>query len=464
MSVAAASWTSTAKGQAEPPPSAPAPVDTPIVTPSKRVHVFIDRRHEFGGDLISEDTHRIVVKRDGEEREFLKGQVLSIVPLLAAPDGKIGHIHLRDGSTIHAQIIEDGLDGVVYEAAGIRLTVPREKVFRTTLEVVFEVRYDALRAGLKPTDFPGRLALCQWLFDEQRYELAQSELRALLAQEDVPEAASLLRQCQAQLALGTTDAAKARGARSNSGATDDGPPSNRNTLPDRILTQEEVNVIRVYELDFAKPPPVFIERETITELIEKYGSSSLIPPDMEGRNRIYSADAREVARLMFDLKAREFYPRIRVGGEPQSLATFWHKVHDAWLIPNCTTSKCHGGVDAGGFFLHQRNYKDDQVRYTNLLILLKSRFADGPLIDFDDPRSSLLVQYALTPGEARHPHPPVRGWKAVFVPTSRRLLEETERWIRSMYVPRPEYPVDYTPPLLDAVDQPSSAANTKPSR
>jgi hypothetical protein len=33
------------------------------------------------------------------------------------------------------------------------------------------------------------------------------------------------------------------------------------------------------------------------------------------------------------------------------------------------------------------------------------------------------------------------------------LLQDTLDWIRSMYQPRPEYPVKYVAPKLDAVDQ-----------
>jgi len=55
--------------------------------------------------------------------------------------------------------------------------------------------------------------------------------------------------------------------------------------------------------------------------------------------------------------------------------------------------------------------------------------------------------------EARYPHPDVKGWKPIFTGTARALKADTMKWIRGMYKPRPEYPVDYEPPMLDAIDR-----------
>jgi hypothetical protein len=54
---------------------------------------------------------------------------------------------------------------------------------------------------------------------------------------------------------------------------------------------------------------------------------------------------------------------------------------------------------------------------------------------------------------SRYPHPPVPAadgradlWRPTFRnAVDRRFIEATE-WINSMYRPRPEYPIEYTPP------------------
>ncbi len=425
-----------------------------------RVYIFIDHKHEAAGTVVSDDPHDITVTTPSGPRTFAKGQVLAVIPLLDNPGGAPGIVQLRDGSTFRANIREDSFEGVTHEAAGIVTKLPRSRVYRTVLEVPFDERYQRLKGAISQSDSIGWFGLCKWLFDSKRYEMARDELRAYLAKHDAPAAADLLRQSEAQLALtprggAPDDSPPTDGGTSAAGSTDL-VPSARETLPDRILTDDEVNIVRVYELDLRRPPPMFIDRATIQQLIERYPDSNMIPADAEGRLGLFSADAKAIARLMFDLRARDLYPQIRVGGEPAALAVFWHRVHDAWVMPNCATSRCHGGMHAGGFFLHHNNFKTDNVRYTNLLILLGSRFEKGPLIDFDDPRESLLIQYGLPRVDARHPHPDVRGWRPVFVPTARKLRADTEEWIRSMYQPRPDYPVDYQPPVLAAPDAPAA--------
>ena len=75
------------------------------------------------------------------------------------------------------------------------------------------------------------------------------------------------------------------------------------------------------------------------------------------------------------------------------------------------------------------------------------------LIDWDDPARSPLLQMALNRSDSLTPHPDVgsgpgsRGWRPVFRSTEDRRFQLAVEWIRSMYRPRPEYPIDYQPPL-----------------
>ena len=112
------------------------------------------------------------------------------------------------------------------------------------------------------------------------------------------------------------------------------------------------------------------------------------------------------------------------------------------------------GLHAGRFFLHTGNAKDQRIRYTNLLALLEFEVDGKKVVDFEDPPSSLLVQYALPRTMARYPHPQVNGWKPVFSKSTPQLLNDTLEWIRGMHRPRPEYPVEYRRPDLNAPDKP----------
>jgi hypothetical protein len=96
-----------------------------------------------------------------------------------------------------------------------------------------------------------------------------------------------------------------------------------------------------------------------------------------------------------------------------------------------------------------RNSSDDRVRYTNLLILDRLKLdPEWPLINYDKPEDSLIIQYGLPRDLARKPHPLVDGWKRVFGPTTPKLMDGTVEWIKAMMQPRPEYPVKYEPPKL----------------
>lgn len=238
------------------------------------------------------------------------------------------------------------------------------------------------------------------------------------------------------------------------GSTSLGPPNPRDLLPKDLLSPGDVNLIRVYEMDFSDPPAIRIQPEGVRQLILRYGSSSLLPATTQERNELYGKPPLQIARLMFDLKARDLYSYIEVQEDPPSLARFRTRVHNSWMIPNCATSRCHGGVQAGEFFLYTGNATDARVRYTNLMTLLNYQVDGKPMVNFEAPADSLLIQYAMPRQMARFPHPDVKGWAPVFKSGTPQLLNDTVEWIRGMYQPRPEYPVQYKPPKLDAPDKP----------
>jgi len=423
--------------------------------PRRRVHLIIDRLTEIGGVVLDEDETTIVIDDGGRVRSFPKTRLLRVVPLVDPEPGQLGVVRMRDGGEFRGIVLADGFDGVHLEVAGIQSFLPRASVLQVLLEESDLAKYQRFREAIPAGDHMRRLALCRWLFDRRMYLEAQLELRLLIDEFDLGEARRLLTMVEAQLAL-----ERPRGE--DPGWSLDGPGDGRRSgtvplrdlLPQRLLSRDDVNLIRIYEIDFERPPRIQISPDTIRELIERYGSDPRIPATSEGRTRMFRADPVDLVRLMFQLRARDLYPQIDVQSEPFALNLFRQRVHDAWLIGNCATSGCHGGVQAGRFFLHRRNHRDDRVRYTNLLILLRSEWGDRPLVDFERPLDSLIIQHALPRNEARFPHPRVPGWKPVFTNSNQRLLADSVRWIQSMYQPRPNYPVEFEPPTLGPAEPP----------
>jgi len=452
--------------------SGPATQPTSATDPSKpqRVIVQVNRRRTIHGTLQMHDDELIVVRdRSGELHSFPVSRVMRVVKLVDPVPGQTGVVFLNNGQTREGVIIEDAYEHVLMEIEGIRAKLSRDHVDHVELKPTFQQQYESYKAQLQPGQTRNHLTLCHWLIDQRKYELARTELLELLKHDpENHEANRMMRIVEAQLELlaggfRTSEDQRENGAEDGDGSKRSGPVYAKDLLPKEIISAEDVNIIRVYEIDFENPPRVSVSPETIRKLIEHYGTSELMPASQTERTELFRADAIEVVRLMFELRARELYPEIRVLSEPASMNQFRLRVHDAWLINNCATSRCHGGVDGGRLFLHRENYKSPRVRYTNFLILERLELdPQWPLINYQQPLMSLIIQHALPRKVARLPHPDVEGWRPSLTRGNQRVLDAAEQWIRSMYQPRPEYPVDYQPPQINQ-PPPEAGPSEQPS-
>jgi hypothetical protein len=444
-----AGWSSAAfatddRAEATPPSDAP-----------RRVIVIVNRNRTVYGWLEHIDDDVIVVRdRDTDEVEsFPLSRINELVYLVDPKPNQQGIVVMRSGQLREGVVLEDAWEYVLLEIEGIRAKLKRDTVMYTVLEPSFEQRYKAFKEALTPEMHDQYLSLCKWLISERRYELARDELDLLSKYHASNEITYLRRLVNAQLALIEQQHAEAGDEETSDDdgtqSEDDSEDPAASNLPAELLTHADVNVIRVYEIDFDRPPKVDVAPDVIRDLIAAYSDRKEIPSSLAGRNELFRADPLEIVRLMFTLRAREFYPRVEVNSEPYSLNLFRQRVHNAWLINRCATSRCHGGPESGRFFLHRRGYKDSRVRYTNFLILERLKLdPEWPLLNYEDPELSLIIQYAMPREEARKPHPDVKGWTPVFRPGVDRLKSRAIEWIRSMLKPRPEYPVQFEPPRL----------------
>jgi len=431
----------------------------------QRVVVQVGRFETVGG-LIEREEPDLIVIRDAvtdEVRSFMKSRLLKLTRLVDPKPGQNGRVILTDGSEREGIIIADEYDRILLDIEGIRTRFDRAVVDRVELQPTPEELYEQFKAAIRPDMYDRRMELCQWLFNQRLYELAERELLSLKA--DRPDYAGLdqlLRLVQAQVLLLRDESVEEEFPiveDDPEAEPETGPVDERDVLPDELVSAADVNIIRIYELDFENPPRVAIAPDTIRRLIESYASHSAIPADADGRAALFRKEPIQILRLMFEVRARDLYPEVEVLSEPYSMNLFRQRVHNTWLINNCATSNCHGGVNADRLFLHRKNYLDERVRYTNFLILDRLELdPEHPLINYDEPIQSRIIQFALPATEARDPHPEVPGWRPVFNRGNRRMLEEAVEWIRSMYVPRPQYPVTYEPPRL--IDE--SATDTGP--
>ena len=325
-------------------------------------------------------------------------------------------------------------------------------------------RYRELRREIAHDDIETRLALVDWCQERELYAEALFELDLILMQSP-GEPRALRKQAIIRGLRELQQAAEARRAGQEADdrrplgadrAIDRGP---RPTLREReeafgLITPEDINLLRVYEVDLRNPPRMVIRRELIDTMIRRYGDHELMPVNREGRAALYRMPAAEILDLLFRLNARELYGQVQVLDHPRAFALFRNHVHAEWLMNSCATTRCHGGQEAVRLWLWNQNPNSDRTVYTNFLLLERFRLEDGtPLIDYVAPARSPLLQMGLPREDSRFPHPPVpgldgtpRGWRPVFERVEDRRFRQAVQWIDAMYRPRPEYPVEFTPP------------------
>jgi hypothetical protein len=422
----------------------------------ERVVVLVNRNREVPGYVVLEDADVIIVRTpDSRLESFSKTRLVKIVRLVEPEPGQTGVVFLRNGQQREGIVLEDAFDYVRLEIDGIEARLPRGTVDHVMLEPTFDERYAQYKAALAGHQPDRHLELCRWLVNQRRYDLALVELKVLMANDPPAGTRHLLNLVEAQLAL----QAEARRTPPDEEDAAHGEPSDGEyEPPGGLISRDDVNLIRVFEIDFDRPPKVSVEPHTIQAMIDTYAASGFIPRSESERRALFRAEPLEIVELLFKLRARELYPQIKVITEPWALNLFRRRVHNTWLLNNCATSRCHGGAGAGRFYLHRHRYKDERVRYTNLLILHRLELdPQWPLLNYDEPMMSLIIQYGLPRQQARHPHPDVKGWKPVFGPGGQRMLRDTLHWLDAMMKPRPWYPVEYEPPLLGGDRQDSGS-------
>lgn len=361
-------------------------------------------------------------------------------------------VDLRDGRRLEGRLIKGDPAKITIEIAGFPTTFNMADVLRVEPVPPVEERYKQLRSIIADDDVEQLLLLADWLRDREAFSLALTEVTSILrADPNNTRAKTLKQQIESTILL----RAEAMQRQEEAGPEDRGDrlpskPPRRPEFP--TLTPDQINLIKVYEVSLSDPPRLSVDRETIRRLVEAYSDHDLIPKSREGRAALERRPPVYILELMFRLRAREFYNDIRVDGEPKAFGLFRENVHRPWLVTTCASSGCHGGQQSGNLWLKNDSPNAEKSIYTNFLILERYRLADGtPLINYDEPAKSPLLQMALPRDASIYPHPLVATsstavWRPVIGSTDDRRFAQSVEWINAMYRPRPVYPVTYDPP------------------
>lgn len=365
----------------------------------------------------------------------------------AAPELPEAIVLLTSGQKVRGLLAERNDAHVVLMVGNIKMDLPMHQVDRIEVQPTIVEQYETMRRMIAPKDLPSRVMLAQWLLDKEKYDWALKEVEGVLDEDPAnPEAQRLRRLIVSQ-----------RDLQSRAGQPKAAPREQPDKAPKfqfPLLTADQINLIKVYEVDLSNPPRLIVPREAIDRLIKQYADHELMPPTREGRDALYHQSPADVLDLMFRMHARDLYGMVRVQDQPRSIERFRDNVQQAWLINSCATDRCHGGAEAGRLRLYNKRPNSDPTVYTDFLILDRFRMADDqPLINYEEPARSPLLQLALPRETSLFPHPKVPGangrgdvWKPALSSTGDKRFGQAVDWIKSMYRPRPEYPVVYDPP------------------
>ncbi len=371
-------------------------------------------------------------------------------PAPASAEPREAIVLLRDGQRYTGLLVSRDDDKVVLKISGIDTAIPAMQVDRVMVLAPVMDRYRAMRSATDDNDVDRLLMLVEWLRARSQWDPALAELDHILSvQPDSYDAKRLKTLVQSQKKLAQASGA----ARANPAA-----PRANTPAPDAgdfpLLSERDINLIKIYEVDLHDPPRMVIERRTITRLIEEHAGDPAIPVTQDGRDAMYRMTPARVLEVMFRVQARNLYGEVQVVDEPRAMRLFRDSVQRSWLTNSCATSRCHGGPNAGRLRLVNKKSGTDAAVYTNFLILERFKLKDGrPLINYEEPANSPLLQMGLPREGLLVPHPAVAAveghgdlWRPFFRSPEDRRFQEAVEWIRAMYRPRPEYPIQYTPP------------------
>ncbi|MFO0857511.1 MAG: hypothetical protein U0640_09180 [Phycisphaerales bacterium] len=372
--------------------------------------------------------------------------------------GREVEIVRRDRSRLRGVMISQDDKAIVLSISGLRTELPLGEVESMQVLPSVEERYALLRTSINDHDVDAILNLARWLRERERYALAHREAeRVLQIEPNNATAIELKRQLEAQMkVLGQKVPAKEEATKvAPREGVDALPPAEPEEFP--LLNDEQINLIRVFETDLRDPPRMIIKRKVVEAFLDKYAGTvvegrGMVPVNPEGRKQFIAQRPATILSWFFDLRAREFYTQVQVEENPRSLRLFRDNVHRTWLMNTCATSKCHGGEEAGTLYLTNRNPASDRSAYTNFLIMERYRTTQGlPLINYNEPSKSPLLQYGLPRERAAFKHPEAGGqarrWTPAFTGEEDPRFRAAVEWIESMYDQRPDYPIEYKAPV-----------------
>ena len=399
---------------------------------------------------------------------------------------------LKDGRQLRGEVLKEDDSGITLQIAGLPFPVKAEDIREKQYVLSVEEQYGQKKAQLEDKDLEGRYKLVTWLYEtwqaqdtDTALKLADKELGELV--ELFPDDGRVTRfHALVKSRLKVLESKDLQDAEDEpedvqTEGPEQGLPDGK-AVPDsgigidigidQKLSEEQVDLIRVYEVDLdATPKPrVTVPRDVRMKLLSEYADRDEVPKGTRDQARFLSEPGWKVLELIFAVGAKQYYPQVSVADDSEAMRTFRVTVHQRYVLSYCGTVDCHGGPQAGDFFVFRARPNDVQTVYTNFYILHRYQNRDGLMLDRSNPERSLLLQYGLPVAQASTPHPGpdlARGWRHRLPTPAHNRAQLLTAWIQSLWTPAPNYGINYTPPTFPKAQRPekpdpAAAAGSKP--
>ncbi len=353
-----------------------------------------------------------------------------------------------DGRVLTGELVNEDEVTVTLLISGIKTPIPRRSIQEMELLPEPREQYRQMRAELEDDDLDGRYRLAYTLYEKKWFDLSMSELNSL--ERAFPQSDKIRSlKTVVQVRIDRLQEAVPRETTNNT-QTPRGSRQSPVTIvteapgQEQLLTQEQINLIRIYEADLDTQPRVTLPPETIDKLFETYASDDRLVKDQRAFRQL---PGYEQLNILFDLQARELYGDVVIRQDSPAIKTFRSQLHQRYVLNYCATTGCHGGKSPGGLFLFRIQPNSDPTVYTNFYILSRMEKAQGMMLDRDMPRRSLLLQYGLKRDAAATPHPDVPGLRPQFITEQDKRFQVYVDVIDQLWKPAPEYGISYRPPV-----------------
>ncbi len=376
------------------------------------------------------------------------------------------------GLRYEGTVISEDADNVrIRTTNGIVATVSRSSIDTFEYKKPIAEDFAERREALADDDLEGRYKLASDLVQKEAYQLAKTELEKMI--KAFPDDNRLTQLLQIAIEREKLQDKAEQGPaipklpqRDRPGNANN-PSTNAPNRPDRprirpggltgdligetkLLNDEQINIIKIWELpsDLSNAGVnIRIEQDDLNDLLKDYADHHNTPKGVNAQRAFRRAKGWEQLELIFALKARDYYEKVSIRGDPPALKKFRSGISRTYVSSYFRNTFGSGAID--NLYLFPVQGQPPEATYTNFYILSRYRGQGNAMIDRDRPDESLLLQWGLPRAAALYPAPDVPGWRPFFSGTDDPKFVSYVEWIRSLY-PKPDYGINYTPPTFSA--------------